>query len=82
VSNSGAQWYVPLETPEVSRARRTMSVLERRERFERRHPEIPITIRREGGRLLFEVSAPNSVAVAYEDADAMMDDLEARYPDE
>lgn len=80
MSNSGAQWYVPLETPEVSRARHTMSALECRERFALSHPEIPIRTRREGGRLRFEVSAPDSAAVAYEDADAMMDDLEARYP--
>jgi hypothetical protein len=78
VSGPGFAWR-PLHTPEVDRARRA-TALQRRERFERKHPEIPITTRREHGRLLFEVSAPDSAAVACEDADAMMDDLEARYP--
>ena len=35
-------------------------LVERRERFARAHPKIVIKPRREGGRLLFDVSAPNS----------------------
>ena len=35
-----------------------------------------------GARLVFEVSEPDRAAWATCDADAMMDDLEARYPDE
>lgn len=52
----------------------------RRERFAARHPEITFSSRRDGGRLLFEVSEPGQSAWATHDADAMMDDLEARYP--
>jgi hypothetical protein len=61
-------------------APRTPSALDRRERFADRHPEIPITTRREGVGLVFEVTEPGKAAAVYHDADAMMDDLEARYP--
>jgi hypothetical protein len=54
--------------------------VERRERFAREHPEIQLTTRRDGSRLLFEVSEPDRAAAAYDDADTMMNDLEARYP--
>lgn len=75
---------------EEDRARRA-TALERREKFERRHPEIKIATRRDGGRLLFEVSepvpegpdgepVPGDPARAYDNATAMMDDLERRYP--
>lgn len=39
-----------------------------------------MTTRREGGRLVFEVSEPDKVAAVYDNPDAMMDDLKARYP--
>ncbi len=68
----------PLDTPEVARARR-LSALERRERFEREHPEVRFSARREGARLVIEVSEPGRPTAAYDDASAMMDDLEARY---
>ena len=79
-----------MDAPEVDRAGRA-SALHRREQFERRHPEIKITTRREGSRLLFEVSepgpegsdgepVPGDPARAYDDANVMMDDLERRYP--
>lgn len=70
----------PLPMRKDDRAQRTPSAAERRERFTRKHPEIPITTRREGARLIFEVSEPNRPAAAYDDPDAMMDDLEKRYP--
>ena len=76
---------------EEDRVRRG-TALDRREKFERRHPEIRITTRREGGRLVFEVSepvpegpdgepVPGDPARAYDDADVMLNDLEARYPE-
>jgi hypothetical protein len=58
----------------------TPSAAARRNNFAARHPEIPITTRRESGRILFEVSEPGRPAAAYDDPDAMMDDLESRYP--
>jgi hypothetical protein len=61
-------------------APRTPSALLRREAFASRHPEIPITTRRQDGRLIFEVSPPGSAAATYDDATAMMNDLEAKYP--
>jgi hypothetical protein len=79
VSGPGFGWR-PLHTPEVDRARR-VTALERRERFAARHPEITIATRRDGGRLLFEVSEPSRPARAIHDANAMMDDLEDRYPE-
>ncbi len=76
--------------PEADRSTRT-SALQRREQFERKHPEIKITTRREGSRLVFEVSSlategpdgepvPGDPARAYDDADVMLDDLERRHP--
>lgn len=59
---------------------RTPSAAARRNRFARRHPEVPISVRREGTRLVFDVAEPGGETRAYHDADAMMDDLEARYP--
>jgi hypothetical protein len=59
---------------------RTPSAVVRRERFARHHPEIPITARREGTSLVFEVAEPGKEAELYNDPDAMMNDLEARYP--
>ena len=59
---------------------RTPSAALRREAFASKHPEVTITPRRQDGRLIFEVSAPGSAAAAYDDAHAMMNDLEARYP--
>jgi hypothetical protein len=58
----------------------TPSAAARRSAFNSRHPEIAITARREGGRVVFEVSEPGRPAAAYDDADAMMNDLESRYP--
>jgi hypothetical protein len=70
----------PLPRRADDRAPRTPSAAGRREEFARRHPEVPITVRREGTRLVFEASEPGKAAQAYRDPDAMMDDLEARYP--
>jgi hypothetical protein len=62
-------------------ARRKNSIaLERRLRFEAKHPEVDIRAKREnGGRLAFYVTEPGSIEVAWLDATAMMDDLEPRY---
>jgi hypothetical protein len=54
--------------------------VEERERFAREHPEVLITPRRNGGRLLFEVSAPSFTVVGYDEALTMLDDLRKRYP--
>jgi hypothetical protein len=75
------RWGSPLLTPEVARARSTLAA-ERRNRFAQKHPDIKFSQRRDGTRLLFEVSEPNRAAWATYDADAMMDDLEKRYPDD
>jgi hypothetical protein len=72
-------WSSPLLTPEVARARSSLAA-ERRNRFAAKHPDIKFSQRREGVRLLFEVSEPDLAAWATHDAEAMMDDLEARYP--
>jgi hypothetical protein len=69
----------PLETPEVGRARHGLNMA-RREEFEQAHPEVSINLRRVDGRLVFEVSEPGKAAVAWDDANAMLDDLEKRYP--
>jgi hypothetical protein len=62
------------------RAPRTPSAVVRREKFTRNHPKIAITTRRKGTRLVFEVAEPGSAPELYDDPDAMMNDLEARYP--
>jgi hypothetical protein len=80
MTNSGFGGMWPLPARGDDRAPQTPSAAGRRDKFARKHPEISITTRREGGRLLFEVNEPGSAAVAYEDANAMMNDLEARYP--
>jgi len=59
---------------------RTPSAALRRQTFASKHPEVIITPRRQDGRLIFEVSAPGSAAAAYDDANVMMSELEARYP--
>jgi hypothetical protein len=69
----------PLLTPEAARTAVTLA-LQRRERFAARHPEIDIRAKRERGRLVFYVTEAGS-AVAWLDATAMLDDLEARYPE-
>jgi hypothetical protein len=70
----------PLPRRRDDHAPRTPSAATRREAFARRHPDIPITTCREGTRLVFEVLEPGKREATYHDADAMMDDLEARYP--
>jgi hypothetical protein len=70
----------PLPRRKDDHAPRTPSAALRREAFARRHPEIPVTARREGTRLVFEVAEPGKPAEVHHDADAMMDDLETRYP--
>jgi hypothetical protein len=77
-ANSGPGGLLPRRTED--RAPRTPSAAARRNRFARRHPEVPISVRREGTRLVFDVAEPGGETRAYQDADAMMDDLEARYP--
>jgi hypothetical protein len=70
----------PLPRRKDDRAPRTPSAVARREEFARRHPEILVTARREGARLMFDVLGPGKQVGVYQDADVMMDDLEARYP--
>ena len=69
----------PLLTAEAARAV-SLLALQRRERFAVRHPEIDIRAKRERGRLAFYVTEAGTV-VAWLDTNAMMDDLEARYPE-
>lgn len=76
--NSGPGGLLPRRADD--RAPRVPSAAARRDGFARRHPEIPITGRREGARLVFDVTAPGEPARVYRDAVAMMDELEARYP--
>ena len=61
------------------RAGGTPSAWLRRERFTRDHPEIPLSSHRVDGQLVFRVTEPDG-AREYDNAAAMMDDLEARYP--
>jgi len=77
--NSGIAAETPLLTPEAARAANLLA-LERRERFSARHPEIDIRAKRERGRLAFYVTEADTV-VAWLHPAAMMDDLEARYPE-
>jgi hypothetical protein len=70
----------PLPRRKDDRTPRTPSAATRREAFARKHPEILITVRREGTRLVFDVIEPGKQVEVYHDADAMMDDLEARHP--
>ena len=79
MANSGFS-PAPLPSRHDDHTPRTPSAAARREAFARKHPEVPITARREGGRVVFEVSEPGRAAAAYDDATAMMDNLEARYP--
>jgi hypothetical protein len=59
-----------------------LPVLERRERFARKHPGIDIRARREDGRMKFFVSEPGRPKpTVWTDAGEMMDDLEKRYPE-
>jgi hypothetical protein len=80
MANSGFSVIPPLPSRRGDRAPRTPSAAARRDRFTRRHPEVLITTRRAGTRLVFDVSEPDKAATAYDDADAMMNDLEAGYP--
>jgi hypothetical protein len=54
--------------------------VEDRERFAREHPEVLIMPRRDGGRLLFDVSAPDFAAMGYDNPVVMLADLRRRYP--
>ena len=76
--NSGPGGLLPRR--EDDSAPRTPSAALRRERFARRHPEVAVTVRREGSGLVFDIAEPGKRPVVYRDADTMMDDLEARYP--
>ena len=76
--NSGPGGLLPRRDDDS--APRTPSAAARREWFARRHPEIAVTVHREGADLVFDVTEPGKRPAAYHDADAMMDDLEARYP--
>jgi hypothetical protein len=69
----------PLPRRADDRAARTPSEWLRRERFTRDHPEIPLSSCRVGAHLVFTAAEPDGVR-EYDDASAMMDDLEARYP--
>jgi hypothetical protein len=79
MSNSGIAAETPLLTPEAARTA-SLLALQRRERFAARRPEIVIRAKRVDGRLVFDVTAAD-YAVTWLDATAMMDDLEARYPE-
>ena len=76
--NSGPGGLLPRRADD--RAPRTPSAAVRRDQFARRHPEILVTVRREGSGLVFDVAEPGKRPAVYHDADAMMDDLEARSP--
>jgi hypothetical protein len=81
MTNSGFQaGGPPLPARRDGSVQGTPSAAARRNNFTVRHPEVPITARREGGRIVFEVTEPGRPAAAYDNADAMMDDLESRYP--
>lgn len=58
-----------------------LPLLERIDRFQRKHPEIRIAAPYNAhGK--WEVSEPDQAALAYDTGVVMMDELEARYPDE
>jgi hypothetical protein len=79
--NSGIEQAIaPLLTPEAARTAMRVAA-RRREQFAAKHPEVKFTARRDGSRLLFEVSEPTRASWATHDPVAMMDDLEARYPE-
>jgi hypothetical protein len=78
--NTGFGSTSPLPTRRDDRTPSTPSAAARREAFARKHPEVPITVRREGTGLVFDVIEPGKQVQVYHDADAMTDDLEARYP--
>lgn len=80
MTNSGIGPVQPLLTHEAGLAARSRETLDRREAFERNHPQIKISTRRDGTKLVFDVSAPDCAEVTYQDGKAMMDDLEKRYP--
>jgi hypothetical protein len=80
MSNSQFGGLPPLPRRKDDHTPRTPSAVVRRERFAGNHPDIPITARREGTSLVFEVSEPGNAPELYDDPDAMMNDLEARYP--
>lgn len=70
----------PLPARNDDHTPRTPSALQRRETFARRHPEIDIRARRVNGQMRFFVRESNLDPPAeWVDANAMMDDLEARY---
>jgi hypothetical protein len=81
VPNSGIAASVkPWLIKEAARARNVL-VLERRERFAERHPEIDIRAERVRERMVFYIKGPRD-QICWFDAFAMMDDLESRYPDD
>jgi hypothetical protein len=80
MANSASSWMPPLPARRDDRAHHTPSAVVRRERFARKHPEIPISTRREDGQLLFEAPDPDGAVKEYKDANAMMNDLETWYP--
>jgi hypothetical protein len=80
MSDTGFQAGTPLPARRDGIVQRTPSAAARRNAFAIRHPAIPITTRREGGRIVFQVREPGRPAADYDDADAMMDGLESRYP--
>jgi hypothetical protein len=81
VPNSGIAASVkPWLISEAARSRNVLA-LEWRERFAKRHPEIGIRAERVRERMVFYVKGPRD-QICWFDAFAMMDDLEARYPDD
>jgi hypothetical protein len=65
----------------VTKPKTKLPALERRERFERRHPEIDIRAKREDGQMRIYVREPGRTEpTVWADAGEMMDDLEKRYP--
>lgn len=63
----------------MTRVGEVLTLMERIDRFQRRHPEIQIAAPWSASGK-WEVSEPETSARAYDRGAVMMDDLEARYP--
>jgi hypothetical protein len=67
------------EGTEMSTLPRRPHVLERRLRFEQKHPEVTITTPIRSANRKWTVHVPGEGTAAYDDPRLMMDALEARY---
>ena len=80
MSNSGIESELQFILADHATHARNLKVIERREAFARRHPEIDIRAQRvPGARLAFNVQEPD-MQICWLDGTAMMNDLETRYP--